>query len=167
MLAGLGYDVVCSQWLAGGDSSEHDAHLLGQWAYPNRVLRAADWAAGQPDVQLVQLNSFGCGPDAIVADEAAERLAERGGTHTLLRIDESSAPGSIRLRLRTLGTSAGTSRGRGDSRRASTPPFLARDRHRTIITAPFAPLLSLALGPEFARVGYTVPGRSRHRPRVS
>ncbi len=154
MLAGLGYDVLSSQWLAGGGTDEASAHILGQWAYPNRVLQAADWAAAQPDVQLVQLNSFGCGPDAIVADEAAERLASKGKAHSLLRIDESSAPGLIRLRLRTLGVGAGTSIGRGRERRASTPPFLAQDRHRTIITAPFSPLLSLALGPEFARLGY-------------
>ena len=78
MLAGLGYDVVSSQWLAGDGAGDDGAHILGQWAYPNRVLQAADWAGGQPDVQLVQLNSFGCGPDAIVADEAAERLAAAG-----------------------------------------------------------------------------------------
>ena len=155
MLAGLGYDVVSSQWLAGDGADGAGAHILGQWAYPNRVLLAADWASGQPDVQLVQLNSFGCGPDAIVADEAAERLAVRGRTHAVLRIDESSAPGSIRLRLRTLGVGARTTKGGRDAGRASTPPFLPHDRHRTIITAPFAPLLSLALVPEFARVGYT------------
>jgi len=154
MLAGLGFDVISSQWLAGDSAGADGAHILGQWAYPNRVLQAADWAGRQPDVRLVQLNSFGCGPDAIVTDEAAERMAVRGGTHALLRIDESSAPGSIRLRLRTLGAGARTPTGRVEARRASTPPFLARDRHRTIITAPFAPLLSLALGPEFARVGY-------------
>ncbi len=154
MLAGLGFDVVSSQWLAGDSAGADGAHILGQWAYPNRVLQAADWAGRQPDVRFVQLNSFGCGPDAIVADEAAERLAVRGRTHALLRIDESSAPGSIRLRLRTLDAGARTPTGRVETRRASTPPFLARDRHRTILTAPFAPLLSLALGPEFARVGY-------------
>jgi predicted nucleotide-binding protein (sugar kinase/HSP70/actin superfamily) len=153
MLAGLGYDVVSSQWLA--DAGGSGTHILGQWAYPNRVLQAADWTSGQPDVQLVQLNSFGCGPDAIVADEAAERLAESAKTHTLLRIDESTAPGSIRLRLRTLGVGVRSSTARTETRRASTPPFLERDRQRTIVTAPFAPLLSLALVPEFARVGYT------------
>jgi predicted nucleotide-binding protein (sugar kinase/HSP70/actin superfamily) len=154
MLANLGYDVMSSQWLAGSGAAGHAGHVLGQWAYPNRVLEAAVWAGASPDVRFVQLNSFGCGPDAILADEAAEMLASRGKAHSLLRIDESSAPGSIRLRLRTLDVGAGAPGGRAETRRTSTPPYLASDRHRTILTAPFAPLLSLALGPEFARIGY-------------
>ena len=153
MLASLGYDVVSSQWLDGSDANG-DGHILGQWAYPNRILEAAAWTSRQPDVRLVQLNSFGCGPDAIVADEAVALMASRGKAHSLLRIDESSAPGSIRLRLRTLEVGTRAHGGRDSAGRASTPPFLPADRHRTIITAPFAPLLSLALRPEFARLGY-------------
>ncbi len=167
MLAGLGYDVVSSQWLAGGGTDGPSAHILGQWTYPNRVLQAADWASGQPDVQLVQLNSFGCGPNAIVADEAAERLASTGKSHSLLRIDESSAPGSIRLRLRTLGVGAGTSAGRGMERRASTPPFLARDRDRYNHHRPVQPAAVPGARPRVRPGRVSLPGRSRHRPRVA
>jgi predicted nucleotide-binding protein (sugar kinase/HSP70/actin superfamily) len=59
--------------------------------------------ANLPDnVQLIQLNSFGCGPDSFYMDEIGEILRHAGKNHTVLRIDEIASPGSIRLRCRSL-----------------------------------------------------------------
>ncbi|MEA4916909.1 acyl-CoA dehydratase activase-related protein [Proteiniphilum sp.] len=78
-------------------------NIVSQWSYPNRVIQAAMEVAKLPaNVQLVQLNSFGCGPDSFFMDETREILKQSGKNHTVLRIDEIASPGSIRLRMRSL-----------------------------------------------------------------
>ena len=54
------------------------------------------------NVQLIQLNSFGCGPDSFFMDEIGKIMRQSGKNHTILRIDEISSPGSVRLRMRSL-----------------------------------------------------------------
>jgi predicted nucleotide-binding protein (sugar kinase/HSP70/actin superfamily) len=78
-------------------------NLVSQWSYPNRVVQAALVVAKMPRcVQMIQLNSFGCGPDSFFMEETGEILKAAGKNHTVLRIDEITSPGSIRLRLRSL-----------------------------------------------------------------
>ncbi len=78
-------------------------NIVSQWSYCNRVVQAAMEVAKLPsNVQMVQLNSFGCGPDSFFMDETGEILKQAGKNHTLLRIDEIASPGSIRLRMRSL-----------------------------------------------------------------
>lgn len=77
--------------------------IVTQWSYPNRVLQTAMAVAKLPQhVQMIQLNSFGCGPDSFFMDEAGKVLKQAGKNHTILRIDEIASPGSIRLRIRSL-----------------------------------------------------------------
>ncbi|NDW12534.1 hypothetical protein D0T50_06475 [Bacteroides sp. 214] len=78
-------------------------NIVSQWSYPNRVVQAALEIAKLPqNVQLVQLNSFGCGPDSFFMNEIGEILKQAGKNHTILRIDEIASPGSVRLRMRSL-----------------------------------------------------------------
>jgi predicted CoA-substrate-specific enzyme activase len=154
MLADQGYDVVSCQCLPEPDTLLEEARVLTQWAYPNRVLQAASWVASHDRTMMVQLNSFACGPDAVVADEAAAMLASKGRPYALLRIDESTAPGSIRLRLRTLEMNVQAAARRGGFERRSTPPYREQDRRRTLLTVPLNPLLSRVLGAEFGRLGF-------------
>lgn len=78
-------------------------NIVSQWSYPNRVVQAAMEVAKLPqNVQLIQLNSFGCGPDSFFMDDTGNILKHAGKNHTILRIDEISSSGSIRLRLRSL-----------------------------------------------------------------
>jgi len=80
-----------------------DLNIVSQWSYPNRVIQAALEVARLPkNVQLIQLNSFGCGPDSFFMEETGAILRQAGKNHTVLRIDEIASPGSIRLRLRSL-----------------------------------------------------------------
>jgi predicted CoA-substrate-specific enzyme activase len=75
---------------------------LAQWSYTNRIYHAARWAAEQPDVEVVQLNSFACGPDAFSLPEVREILTSHGKGHTVIRIDEIESTGSAKLRLRSM-----------------------------------------------------------------
>ena len=76
--------------------------VLDQWTYHARLYRAARFAAEQPDVDLVQLVSFGCGMDAITSDEVREILESRGKYYTQIKIDEITNLGAVRIRLRSL-----------------------------------------------------------------
>jgi predicted nucleotide-binding protein (sugar kinase/HSP70/actin superfamily) len=84
------------------DAHLDNKHIVSLWQFSNRALYAARWACQQPDVEVVQLNSFGCGPDAIAVDEARHMLNEHGKGHTIIRVDEIESTGSTRLRLRSM-----------------------------------------------------------------
>ncbi len=75
---------------------------LNQWTYHARMYRAAQYVTTQPDMQLVQLVSFGCGIDAITTDEVRRILEQGGKLYTQLKIDEISNLGAIKIRLRSL-----------------------------------------------------------------
>jgi predicted CoA-substrate-specific enzyme activase len=102
-LADMGVDVISEDAvpLAPDQTLDHPL-VLTQWAYLNRCFHAARWAGQQENVELAQLNSFGCGPDAFALDEVQGILSEYGKNHTVLRIDEIDSLGSARLRLRSM-----------------------------------------------------------------
>ncbi len=76
--------------------------VLNQWTYHARLYRAAAFAAEHPDVQLVQLVSFGCGVDAITTDEVRAILEKKGKFYTQIKIDEITNLGAVKIRLRSL-----------------------------------------------------------------
>ena len=77
-------------------------HVLNQWTYHARLYRAARFACENPDVQLVQLVSFGCGVDAITTDEVRRILEDAGKLYTQIKIDEITNLGAVKIRLRSL-----------------------------------------------------------------
>ena len=76
--------------------------VLNQWTYHSRLYAAAKYCTTQPDMDLVQLVSFGCGVDAITSDETREILQAGGKLYTQLKIDEITNLGAVRIRLRSL-----------------------------------------------------------------
>ena len=76
--------------------------VLNQWTYHSRLYAAAKYCCSQPDMDLVQLVSFGCGVDAITTDETREILQSGGKLYTQLKIDEITNLGAVRIRLRSL-----------------------------------------------------------------
>ncbi len=76
--------------------------VLNQWTFQARVYDAARYVCQQPDMQLVQLVSFGCGTDAITSDEVRSILEQGGKLYTLLKIDDISNLGAVKIRLRSL-----------------------------------------------------------------
>ena len=79
-----------------------DTAVLNQWTYHSRLYAAAKYCTTQPDMDLVQLVSFGCGLDAITTDETREILQEGGKLYTQLKIDEITNLGAVNIRLRSL-----------------------------------------------------------------
>ena len=76
--------------------------VVNQWVYHSRLYAAAKVVAKTPNLELVQLNSFGCGLDAVTTDQVEEIMAKHGRLYTVLKIDEGSNLGAVRIRLRSL-----------------------------------------------------------------
>lgn len=159
MIANLGADVITEDSIPLDDRKLEGVGVLTQWQYPNRVYKAVQWAGEQSNVEVVQLNSFGCGPDALVCDEARTILAEFGKNHTLIRIDEVSSPGSIKLRLRSMMESM-EMRGLGKKfepiYRKMVPPYLDTDTKKKIIAPFFSRFYSPLIVSSFSSMGYDV-----------
>ena len=73
-----------------------------QWMYHSRLYEAASYVKTQPNLDLIQLNSFGCGLDAVTTDQVNDILTRSGKIYTLLKIDEVNNLGAARIRVRSL-----------------------------------------------------------------
>lgn len=76
--------------------------VLDQWVYHSRLYKAADFAGKHDNVELIQLNSFGCGLDAVTTDQVEEIANMHNKLYTVLKIDEVSNLGAIKIRIRSL-----------------------------------------------------------------
>jgi len=76
--------------------------VVDQWVYNSRLYRAASLVAKEPCLDMIQLNSFGCGLDAVTSDQIAELLASGGKMYTMLKIDEGNNLGAAKIRIRSL-----------------------------------------------------------------
>lgn len=81
---------------------KENRRVLNQWTYHARMYNAARFVTTQPDMQMVQLVSFGCGTDAITTDEMRSILESGGKLYTQIKIDDISNLGAVRIRLRSL-----------------------------------------------------------------
>ena len=102
LLTGLGLAVLTEDSVAHLGNLPHPLRVVDQWVYHNRLYRAAEFAARQDNLALIQLTSFGCGLDAVTADQVQEIIEARGKMYTLLKIDEGSNLGAVRIRIRSL-----------------------------------------------------------------
>lgn len=98
----LGYAVLSEDSVSHLAEVPRPLRVVDQWAYHSRLYAAAAFVAGRDDLELVQLNSFGCGLDAITTDQVGDLLSAAGKLQTTLKIDEISNLGAARIRLRSL-----------------------------------------------------------------
>ncbi|MCI8394400.1 MAG: 2-hydroxyglutaryl-CoA dehydratase [Bacilli bacterium] len=96
-LAVLTEDSICFQ-----ADENLKLRVVDQWSYHSRVYHAADVVSKNPRLELVSLNSFGCGLDAIITDQTEEILKKNHRLYTTIKIDETSNLGAIKIRLRSL-----------------------------------------------------------------
>lgn len=102
MINGLGLAVLTEDSIAHLGNIERPLRIIDQWTYHNRLYRAASFVSEMPDLELVQLTSFGCGLDAVTADQVDEILRAKSRMYTLIKIDEGSNLGAVRIRIRSL-----------------------------------------------------------------
>lgn len=94
--------VVISEDSVSGNISRFPTAVLNQWTYHSRMYAAAKYIADKPDMDIVQLVSFGCGVDAITSDEVREILESENKIYTQIKIDEITNLGAVKIRLRSL-----------------------------------------------------------------
>ncbi len=101
LIAALGFAVISEDAVACMEP-RFKVNLLSQWTYHQRLFSAAKYVASQTDMYLVHLVSFGCGLDALTADEVRSLLEHYGHLYTQIKIDEVTNLGAIKIRLRSL-----------------------------------------------------------------
>lgn len=160
LINSLGLAVLTEDGVAPLGQFPGHLRVVDQWSYHSRLYRAAQYISTQPNLEMVELNSFGCGLDAIVTDQVGDILAHGHKIHTLLKIDEGSNLGAIRIRLRSLLFVM-------NHRPAEEPVtepysytkaiFTKEDKQEDVILAPsMTPIHFPLFGPAFKHEGYRV-----------
>ena len=98
----LGMAVLSEDGISMLNREIPNLRVLNQWSYHNRLYKAADFVTRHKNLELVELNSFGCGLDAIVTDQVQEIMSQRNRLYTALKIDQGLNLGAVRIRLRSL-----------------------------------------------------------------
>ena len=116
LLTSLGVAVLSEDSVFEKGKQVH-VNVLNQWTYHARLYRAAEYVTEQPDIDLVQLVSFGCGIDAITTDEVRAMLESRGKLYTQIKIDEINNLGVVKIRLRSMLAAVEEQKRRSDEKR--------------------------------------------------
>ena len=102
LIASYGLYVFTEDSLPVESKPERPLRVVDQWVYHSRLYNAAELVTKDEDLELIQLNSFGCGLDAVTTDQVAEILEKSNKLYTLLKIDEVNNLGAVRIRVRSL-----------------------------------------------------------------
>ncbi|WP_125152795.1 2-hydroxyacyl-CoA dehydratase [Clostridium rectalis] len=98
----FGIAVLTEDSIAHLGKVERPLRVVDQWVYHSRLYEAASYVADSSNLELIQLNSFGCGLDAVTTDQVQEILNMYGKIYTVLKIDEGSNLGAVKIRIRSL-----------------------------------------------------------------
>ena len=102
MINSLGLAVLTEDSICHLSRIKSKLRVVDQWSYHSRVYNAADVVSQYPNLELVELNSFGCGLDAIVTDQTEEILKANNRLYTTIKIDEINNLGAVKIRIRSL-----------------------------------------------------------------
>ncbi|MBQ9931723.1 MAG: 2-hydroxyacyl-CoA dehydratase, partial [Firmicutes bacterium] len=102
LITSFGIAVISEDSIAHLTKLNRPIRVLDQWTYHSRLYRAAEFVGRRDDLELIQLNSFGCGVDAVTTDQVEELLSNHNKLYTVLKIDEGSNLGAAKIRIRSL-----------------------------------------------------------------
>ena len=102
LITSLGLAVLTEDSICHLTTERKPLRVVDQWTYHSRLYNAADFVGKSDNLELVQLNSFGCGVDAVTTDQVEEILSSYGKMYTLIKIDEVNNLGAVRIRIRSL-----------------------------------------------------------------
>ena len=161
LIASYGLTVLTEDSLPVDFEPERPLRVTDQWVYHSRLYTAAEFAARREDLELVQLNSFGCGLDAVTTDQVSEILEKSGKLYTVLKIDEVNNLGAARIRIRSLIAAMNLRREKGirpethDTAYRRTVYTKEMQREGWTILAPqMSPIHFNLLQPVFRKYGY-------------
>ncbi|MDR0762517.1 MAG: 2-hydroxyacyl-CoA dehydratase [Campylobacteraceae bacterium] len=102
VITSLGMAVLTEDSVVYKEELENPLRVVDQWTYHARLYRAASFASKHDVVDLVQLNSFGCGLDSVTTDQVQELLECKNKIYTCIKIDEVNNLGAVKIRIRSL-----------------------------------------------------------------
>ncbi len=102
MINAYGFAVLTEDSICHLSRVQRPIRVVDQWTYHSRLYSAAEYVRTSDHLDLVQLNSFGCGLDAVTTDQVQELLDDAGKIYTVLKIDEVNNLGAARIRVRSL-----------------------------------------------------------------
>jgi len=156
IITSFGVDVITEDLLREDEKGLSESHVIPQWSYMNRIMKAAQWVANTDrDVHFVQITSFGCGPDAFIIDEISDILKRKGKNLTLLKVDDVNNAGSLKLRIRSLIESLKFKKEEETEIKAfqTTPEFLEKDKNKTVLVPYFSDFFAPFIPPTFKMMG--------------
>lgn len=137
--------------------------VLDQWVFHSRLYNAAQFVCGREDLELVQLNSFGCGLDAVTTDQVSEILEGSNKLYTVLKIDEVNNLGAARIRIRSLIAAMNMRREQGVHPQQHSSAYHRTEFTRemfkegyTLLAPQMSPIHFEILEPIFRRYGFNV-----------
>lgn len=162
MIKSYGFAVISEDSIRHLAKIERPLRVIDQWVYHSRMYSAATFVAKQKNLELIQLNSFGCGLDAVTTDQIEEILKEYGKIYTLLKIDEISNIGAARIRIRSLiaAIKERDKRNVGSKQLVNSPDRIVftktmKSRH-TILAPQMSPIHFQFLKTGFEKAGYNI-----------
>ena len=102
LITSLGLCVLTEDSISDKAETKRPLRVVDQWVFHARLYAAADYVGKHDKLELVQLNSFGCGVDAVTTDQVEEILTSFNKMYTLIKIDEVNNLGAVKIRIRSL-----------------------------------------------------------------
>lgn len=102
LITSLGLCVLTEDSVADKAAAKRPIRVVDQWVFHARLYAAAEFVGHHDNLELIQLNSFGCGVDAVTTDQVEEILSSYEKMYTLIKIDEVNNLGAVRIRIRSL-----------------------------------------------------------------
>ena len=163
LIASYGLDVFTEDSLPIDFNPERPLRVVDQWVYHSRLYAAAEFVRKRDDLELIQLNSFGCGLDAVTTDQVCEILEGSNKLYTVLKIDEVNNLGAVRIRIRSLLAAMRLRKEQGIKAQPRPAAYhrtefteqMRKDGY-TILAPQMSPIHFDILEPVFTRYGYHV-----------
>lgn len=163
LIASYGLYVFTEDSLPVDYEEPQSLRVVDQWVYHSRLYHAAEYVSYRDDLELIQLNSFGCGLDAVTADQVKEILEKSNKLYTLLKIDEVNNLGAVRIRIRSLLAAMDMRREKEIISIPNSEPYVRqeftkqmRDECYTILAPQMSPIHFNILEPVFQKHGYNI-----------
>ena len=162
LINSYGIAVLTEDSISHLGNTERPLLVMDQWMYHSRLYAAANFVKTQDNLDLIQLNSFGCGLDAVTTDQVSDILTKSGKIYTVLKIDEVNNLGAARIRIRSL-LSALRVREKKEENRTILPSSINRveftaemRKNYTILAPQMSPIHFDLLEPALKSCGYNI-----------
>ena len=137
--------------------------VVDQWVYHSRLYTAAEFVTHYDNIELLQLNSFGCGLDAVTTDQVNDILSQAGKLYTVLKIDEVANLGAVRIRIRSLLYAMEARERNNRKREGKVTPYERvefteemKEKGYTILAPQMSPIHFKIVEPVFRKYGYNL-----------